>query len=101
MTTCKIESFVYSVTADKSPTHPHVVIIPHTHTQLVNAASYHFLVYLQVVLTNVALNQTWIALLIALICAFPAKAFRLSPIIAAVAGFSSGFFIPVEALHWG
>jgi sorbitol-specific phosphotransferase system component IIBC len=67
----------------------------------VNAESYQFLVYLQVVLTNVALNQTWIALLIALICAFPAKAFRLSPVIAAVAGFSSGFFIPVGALHWG
>ena len=75
--------------------------LPSSLLQLVNAESYQVLVYLQVVLTNVALNQTWIALLIALICAFPAKAFRLSPIIAAVAGFSSGFFIPVGALHWG
>ena len=66
-----------------------------------NSKSYDFLVYLQVLLVNVTLNQTWIALLIALICAFPAKAFRLSPVISAVAGFTSGFFIPVGVLHWG
>lgn len=105
----------YGVVQNHDISSLHVHASTHTHTphdthmhpsplplpQLVNAESYQFLVYLQVVLTNVALNQTWIALLIALICAFPAKAFRLSPVIAAVAGFSSGFFIPVGALHWG
>ncbi len=69
--------------------------------QLVNAESYNFLIYLQVVLTNIALNQTWIALLIAMICVIPAKAFRVSPFIVAVAGFLSGFFVPVGVLHWG
>lgn len=69
--------------------------------QLVHHESYDVLVYLQVLIVNIALNQTWIALLIALICAFPVKAFRLSPVISAVAGFTSGFFIPIGVLHWG
>ena len=74
----------------------------HTHNlQLINHKSYNFLVYLQVLVVNICLNQTWIALLIALICAFPVKALRLSPVIAAVAGFTSGFFIPIGALNWG
>ncbi len=65
-----------------------------------NADSYNFKVFVQVVLVNLALNQTWTALLICLICAFPKKAFRISPIIASVAGFTSGFFIPVEDIPW-
>ena len=69
--------------------------------QLVNHGSYDFFILLQVLLVNVALNQTWIALLIALICVCPGIAFRLSPVIAAVAGFSSGFFIPIGVMHWG
>lgn len=68
--------------------------------QLVNLGSYDILAFVQVLLVNVALNQTWIALLIALICACPGLAFRLSPVIAAVAGFSSGFFIPIGVMHW-
>ncbi len=47
-----------------------------------------------------ALNQTWIALLTSLLCALPSLAFRLSPIISSVAGFSSGFFIPREETQW-
>ena len=70
-------------------------------TQMVSADSYDPLVYFQVILTSIALNQTWIALLISLIFMFPYKAFRISQIVSAVAGFSSGFFIPVGALHWG
>ena len=69
--------------------------------QLINSESYDFLVFIQVLIVNIALNQTWIALLIALICSVPGLAFRLSPIISAVAGFSSGFFIPVGVMHWG
>eukprot|EP00731_Ephydatia_muelleri_P033327 Em0028g2a len=41
---------------------------------------------------------TWVALLIFIICAFPKIAFRLSPIISSVAGFTSGFFVPREAM---
>ena len=69
--------------------------------QLINYKSYDALVFFQVLLVVVALNQTWIALLTALICAAPGIAFRLSPVIAAVAGFSSGFFIPIDVMHWG
>ncbi len=68
--------------------------------QLVNDDSYNFAVFVQVALVNIALNQTWTALLICLICAFPEKAFRLSPVIASVAGFTSGFFIPIEDIPW-
>lgn len=75
---------------------------PHcTYVQLIDYRSYDILVYLQVLVVNISLNQCWIALLIALICAFPVRAFRLSPVIAAVAGFTSGFFIPVGTLNWG
>ena len=66
--------------------------------QLINLNSYDVLVYLRVLLVNIALNQTWIALLIALICVFPESAFRFSQVISAVAGFSSGFFIPTGLL---
>jgi hypothetical protein len=70
--------------------------------QLINHDSYDVLVFFQVLVVNIALNQTWIALLIALVCSVPGPvAFRLSPIISAVAGFSSGFFIPIGAMHWG
>ena len=70
--------------------------------QLVNSESYDVLVFLQVLVVNVALNQTWIALLIALVCGFPPDvAIRLSPVVSAVAGFTSGFFIPVGVLNWG
>ena len=65
-----------------------------------NSKSYDLLTYLQVLVVNVALNQTWIALIIALICAIP-EPLRLAQIISAVAGFSSGFFIPIGVLHWG
>ena len=56
--------------------------------------------FLQVVLVNLALNQTWISLLIWLILAFPKKSFRLSPVVAAAAGFTSGFYIPVMQIPW-
>ncbi|KAL5474832.1 hypothetical protein EMCRGX_G026851 [Ephydatia muelleri] len=65
---------------------------------LVNHNSYNFAVFGQVLLINLALNQTWVALLIFIICAFPKIAFRLSPIISSVAGFTSGFFVPREAM---
>ena len=68
---------------------------------MVNADSYDSLVYFQVVLTSIALNHSWIALLISLICMFSRNSFRISPVVSAVGGFSSGFFIPVGALHWG
>lgn len=69
--------------------------------QLVNTESYDIKVFGQVVIVNLILNQCWTALLIALICAFPNRAFRLSPVISSVAGFASGFFIPIQQMHWG
>ena len=56
---------------------------------------YNLLVFLQLVLVNLALNQTWIALLLFVITGFPTYAIRLSPVISAVAGFASGFFVPI------
>ena len=61
-------------------------------------SSYSLEVYLQVLVVNMALNQTWIALLIFVLCAFPSIAFRLSPVISSVAGFTSGFFIPRDSM---
>ena len=56
--------------------------------------------FLQILLVNFALNQAWTSLLIWLILAFPKKAFRISPILSAMAGFVSGFFIPIRKLPW-
>ena len=61
-------------------------------------SSYNFTVYLQVLVVNMALNQTWIALLIFVLAGFPTIAFRLSPVISSVAGFTSGFFIPRDSM---
>ena len=48
-----------------------------------------------------ALNQTWIALLIFVVNSFPIKyAIRISAIVSSIAGFSSGFFIPIGQTHW-
>lgn len=57
-------------------------------------------VFLELVVVGMALNQTWIALLIFIINAFPSYAYRISPIVSSVAGFSTGFFIPREATPW-
>lgn len=66
-----------------------------------NIESYDAAIFGQLVIINLILNQCWTALLIALICAFPKRAFRLSPVISSVAGFASGFFIPIQEMHWG
>ena len=69
--------------------------------QLVESDLYSFPVFAQVMLVNMALNQTWVAILICVICAFPTMAFRISPVLASVAGFASGFFIPTEQMpNW-
>jgi hypothetical protein len=54
--------------------------------------------FLQLALVNLALNQTWTSLLIWLILTFPVKAFRLSPVLSALAGFTSGFFVPINKI---
>ena len=66
--------------------------------QVIMVTSYSLEVYLQVLVVNMALNQTWIALLIFVLCAFPSVAFRLSPVITAITGFASGFFIPRDSM---
>jgi len=66
----------------------------------VNREAYDPLVILQVILVNLCLNFTWTALLIALLVAVPEIAFRLSSAIASIAGFTSGFFIPVNKINW-
>ena len=66
--------------------------------QVIMVSSYSLEVYLKVLVVNMALNQTWIALLMFVLCAFPSIAFRLSPVISSVAGFTSGFFIPRESM---
>jgi ABC-type multidrug transport system ATPase subunit len=57
--------------------------------------SYSWVTFLELALVNVTLNQTWVALLTLVITAFPSYCIRISPVLAAVFGFASGFFIPV------
>lgn len=65
---------------------------------LVDSKTYSWRVFGQILVVNMALNQTWIALLIFLICTFPKLCARLSPVISSVAGFASGFFIPRDTM---
>jgi len=74
--------------------------LEHPFSQLVDRNRWDYLVFVQVVVVNVALNQVWTALLIWLILTFPQKAFRLSPVLSALAGFTSGFFIPINEIPW-
>ena len=69
-------------------------------SQMVEYSHWDLWVLLEVVVVNVALNQVWTALLIWLILTFPQKAFRISPVLSAVAGFTSGFFIPINQIPW-
>ena len=57
-------------------------------------------VFLQLVVVAMALNQTWVSILTFLLCAVPDLAFRLSPVISSIAGFTSGFFIPRDSTPW-
>ena len=68
--------------------------------QVIHHEYYDLLILLQTVVVNMALNQTWIALLTFVLCTTPSYAFRLSPIISSVAGFTSGFFIPLHDIGW-
>jgi hypothetical protein len=63
---------------------------------LVNIKYWSASVFFQLIIVGMALNQTWIALLIFVLNAAPSKAIRISPVISSIAGFSSGFFIPRE-----
>ena len=69
--------------------------------QVVKYTQYSLIAYIQVLVTNICLNATWTAILTALLTTFHGVAFRVSSIVASVAGFASGFFIPVKAIHWG
>lgn len=54
--------------------------------------------WLQLLVIHVALNQTWIALIIFIITAIPSFAHRIAPITSAVAGFAGGFFVPTSLM---
>ena len=69
-------------------------------TQLVNAASYNFIELLQVIVANIALNQTWTAMYIMLTALSPEYSPFIVSAVSAVFGFTTGFFIPVEQLGW-
>ena len=66
--------------------------------QVVQFTNYNFLVIGQLIVVNLALNQTWVALLAFLIMGFPSLCIRLSPVLAAVFGFASGFFVPISQM---
>lgn len=68
--------------------------------QVIHHEFYDGIIFLQLVVVNMALNQTWIAMLIFILCTTPNYAFRLSPIISSIAGFTSGFFIPLNDIGW-
>ena len=65
---------------------------------VVQVVAYDIWVFAQVAVINLALNQTWIALLMFVIFCFPTIAHRISPIIASVAGFAGGFFVPIHLM---
>ncbi|KAI6657302.1 hypothetical protein LOD99_50 [Oopsacas minuta] len=65
---------------------------------VVQIAAYDPWVFFQVAVINLALNQTWIALLMFIIFCFPTIAHRISPIVASIAGFAGGFFVPIHLM---
>ena len=65
---------------------------------IVQYSSYDIWVFFQVMIINLALNHTWIALLMFIIFCFPTIAHRISPIVASVAGFAGGFFVPIHLM---
>lgn len=69
--------------------------------QVVTPEGYSVLVFLQVLVVHIIMNQAWTALFIALLCAFPGYSFQISPIITSIAEFTSGCFIETGNLHWG
>ena len=68
--------------------------------QLIRVESYDLAIFGQVLIVNLALNQTWTALNIALICTWPDQAIHLSTVISSIAGFTAGFFIPIKQIPW-
>ena len=62
--------------------------------QIIPFTQYNLITFGQMLIFNLSLNQTWIALLIFVIMAIPQYAHRVSPVLSAIAGFAGGFFIP-------
>ena len=64
--------------------------------QVVNIHRWNFVAFLQIVMVNIALNQTWISLLMLLILTFHKYAVHLFGLLSAAITFSSGFFVPIN-----
>ena len=80
-----------------SPSHPPP---PAYVLQMITTESYSFAAFGQVVVVSLVLNQSMTALTILIICASPDYSVYLSTIVTTVAGFTAGFFIPIDELPW-
>ena len=54
-----------------------------------------------VTVISLVLNQTWIAVYMMVICAYPRIAHRVCPMVSAIAGFAGGFLVPRPAMPAG
>ena len=75
------------------------VIVLYAHTfcsswQVIPYSQYSLSVVAKVTVFNLALNQTWVGLLVLVVTAQPCHAHRISPVLSAIAGFAGGFFVP-------
>ena len=74
--------------------HTHTHTLTHAHTQVIPYSQYDLWVLTQTTVFAIALNHTWVALLVFVITTRPAFAHRISPVLSAIAGFAGGFFVP-------
>ena len=47
---------------------------------------------------SLAVNQTWVAISIMVVCLFPVHGHRVAPLTSCAAGFAGGFLIPVPKM---
>ena len=57
--------------------------------------------FVMMTIISLVLNQTWIAVYMMVICAYPSIAHRVCPMVSAIAGFAGGFLVPKPAMPPG
>ena len=78
----------------------HVLHITICDLQVVEMAQWNAEQFFQIAVVNVALNQAWTAVLIFLVLFLHESAFNLSTVLTGIAGFTSGFLIPLNDIPW-
>ena len=68
--------------------------------EVVDVQQWNFLEYLEITLVNIAVSQTWVAMVVWFYLTFTANSTILYASLSAIAGYFAGFIIRVPDIPW-